>query len=461
MKEMKDVAQYALECALKKGCQQARVVLSTGEENEVEVRDGRVDRLHHSGGCQLSLNLFVDGSYSQISTNRLDSEEIERFIDKGIMSTRFLAKDPYRSLPEKEMYYRGEMDDLGLYDVGFRNVDVDEKIGVAKRIFEECTMHNAQPTVLSESEKCTIKGLNSEEVMSGSVEVISAMAAIADTETYNYLIDSNGFEGEKSRTLFMATSQVSVMGEDDERPEDYFYVNASHWGELRKEGVGAEALQRAVAKIGASRIDSGVYNVVVDRRVASQLVSPLMSAIKGEALHMKSSFLLDKLGEKIGSDRLTIVDNPRQYGKAGARLFDNEGIAVMGMPIVEGGVLRNYYISNYMSKKMGVEMTQGMTTILDFGLGDLDTAGLIRGMGNGLYITDFNGGNCNGTTGDFSYGVEGFWVENGVIVKPVSGMLITGNMLELWSNLVDVSNDPLGYTAWRVPSLMFNGVVVN
>ena len=461
MRNEKNIARYALEYALKKGCQQASVLLSTGEENEVEVRDGRVDRLHHSGGCQLSLNLFVDGSYSQISTNRLDSEEIERFIDKGIMSTRFLAKDPYRSLPEKEMYYRGEMDDLGLYDVGFRNVDVDEKIGVAKRIFEECTMHNAQPTVLSESEKCTIKGLNSEEVMSGSVEVISAMAAIADTETYNYLIDSNGFEGEKSRTLFMATSQVSVMGEDDERPEDYFYVNASHWGELRKEGVGAEALQRAVAKIGASRIDSGVYNVVVDRRVASQLVSPLMSAIKGEALHMKSSFLLDKLGEKIGSDRLTIVDNPRQYGKAGARLFDNEGIAVMGMPIVEGGVLRNYYISNYMSKKMGVEMTQGMITILDFGLGDLDTAGLIRGMGNGLYITDFNGGNCNGTTGDFSYGVEGFWVENGVIVKPVSGMLITGNMLELWSNLVDVSNDSLGYTAWRVPSLMFNGVVVN
>jgi PmbA protein len=114
-----------------------------------------------------------------------------------------------------------------------------------------------------------------------------------------------------------------------------------------------------------------------------------------------------------------------------------------------------------MSKKMGVQMTQGASTILDFALGCYDTAELIRCMGNGVYITDFNGGNCNGTTGDFSYGIEGFWVENGVIVKPVSGMLMTGNMLELWNNLVDTSNDPLGYTTRKVPSLMFANVVVN
>ena len=433
MEKGKNIAQYALEHALSAGCQQVRVVLSTGEENEVEVRDGKVDKLHHSGGCQLSLSLFVDGSYSTISTNRLEREEICRFIDKGIIGTRFLSKDPYRMLPEKTIYYSGEMNDFGLYDEGFKNVDVDEKIGVAQRMFEE---------IIDE-------------------RVISAMSVIADTETYNYLVDSNGFEGEKRRTLYMSTSQVSVMGEDDERPEDYCYANAQHWGNLKKVGVGAEALQRVVAKIGANRVDSGVYNVVVDRRVASQLVNPLISAIRGESLHMKSSFLLDKKGEKIASDKLTIVDNPRQYGVAGARLFDNEGIAVVGMPIVEKGVLKNYYISNYMSKKMGVPMTQGISTILDFALGGYDTAELIRIMGNGLYITDFNGGNCNGTTGDFSYGIEGYWVENGVIMKPISGMLMTGNMSELWNNLVDTSNDPLGYTAWKVPSLLFEGVIFN
>ena len=433
MEKEKNMTRYALEYALKKGCQQVRALFSAGEENEVEVRDGKVDKLHHSGGCQLSLSLFVDGSYSTISTNRLEKGELERFIDKGIIGTRFLTADLYRSLPEKEMYYRGEMDDFGLYDAEFKNVDVDEKIAVAKAIYDEVA----------------------------DERVISAMAGIADTETYNYLIDSNGFEGEKRRTLYMATAQVSVQGEGDERPEDYVYVNAQHWGCLQKEGVGAEALKRTVDKIGADRIDSGVYDVVVDRRVASQLVSPLISALRGEALHMKSSFLLDKKGEKIGSDRLTIVDNPRQFGKAGAKLFDNDGIAVVGMPIVEGGVLKNYYISHYMSKKMGVPMTQGSSTILDFSLGGEDTGGLIRNLARGLYITGFNGGNCNGTTGDFSYGIEGYWVENGVIVKPVSEMLMTGNMLELWENFVDSSNDPLGYTAWKLPSLLFEGVVVN
>ena len=106
-------------------------------------------------------------------------------------------------------------------------------------------------------------------------------------------------------------------------------------------------------------------------------------------------------------------------------------------------------------------MTQGGTTIVDFGLGESDTAGLLRNLARGLYITGFNGGNCNGTTGDFSYGIEGYWVENGVIVKPVSEMLMTGNMLELWNNFVDSSNDPLGYTAWKLPSLLFERVVCN
>ena len=433
MEKEKEMAHYALDYALRKGCQQARVVFSSGEENEVEVRDGKVDKLHHSGGCQLSLDLFVDGSYSSISTNRLEREELERFIDKGIVGTRFLAKDPYRSLPEKEMYYRGEMNDFGLYDAGFKSVDVDEKITVAKATYNE---------IVDE-------------------RVISAMAGIADSETYSYLIDSNGFEGEKRRTLYMSTAQVSVLSESDERPEDYFYVNAQHWDRLQKEGIGAEALKRTLSKIGASRVESGVYDIVVDRRVVSQLVNPVIMALRGESLHMQSSFLLDKKGEKIGSDKLTIVDNPRQYDKAGARLFDNEGIAVVGMPIIENGVLRNYYISNYMSKKMDVPMTQANPTILDFALGDTDTAGLIRNLGRGIYVTGFNGGNCNGTTGDFSFGIEGFWVENGVIVKPVSEMLITGDMLTLWSNLVDTSNDPLDYSAWKQPSLLFSAVVVN
>ena len=427
------MAHYALDYALRKGCQQARVVFSSGEENEVEVRDGKVDKLHHSGGCQLSLGLFVDGSYSSISTNRLEREELERFIDKGIVGTRFLAKDPYRSLPEESMYYRGEMNDFGLYDAGFKSVDVDEKITVAKATYNE---------IVDE-------------------RVISAMAGIADSETYSYLIDSNGFEGEKRRTLYMSTAQVSVLSESDERPEDYFYVNAQYWDRLQKDGIGAEALKRTLSKIGASRIESGVYDIVVDRRVVSQLVNPVIMALRGESLHMQSSFLLDKKGEKIGSDKLTIVDNPRQYDKAGARLFDNEGIAVVGMPIIENGVLRNYYISNYMSKKMDVPMTQANPTILDFALGDTDTAGLIRNLGRGIYVTGFNGGNCNGTTGDFSFGIEGFWVENGVIVKPVSEMLITGDMLTLWSNLVDTSNDPLDYSAWKQPSLLFSAVVVN
>lgn len=433
MKKEKEIAQYALDYALKHGCQHAKVLLAMGHENEVEIHDGKVNRLHHSGGCQLTLSLYVDGSFSGISTNRLDKLELERFIDKGVISTRYLAADPFRSLPDEEMYYRGEMNDFGLYDEEFDSVDIDAKIEVARATFDEVS----------------------------DERVISISTMVDDSESFNYIVDSNGFEGEMRRSQFAVSAQVCVAGEGDERPEDYDFALSPCWETLKREGVGMGAFSRVVGKIGADRIDSGIYNVVVDRRVASQLVSPLLSAIKGESLHMKSSFLLDRKGTKIASDRLTIVDNPLQYGKCGARLFDLDGVALKKMNVVENGVLCDYYISHYMSKKMGVGMTRGITTVLDFEHGVCDTAGLLAKMGSGVLITGFNGGNCNGTTGDFSYGIEGFVVENGVITKPISEMLMTGNMLDLWERLIDTSNDPMWYSAWNVPSLLFADVVLN
>ncbi|MFI3297126.1 MAG: TldD/PmbA family protein [bacterium] len=428
-----NILHHALEYALKKGCSDARLVLVTGEENELEWRDNAVDRLHHSSGCQLTISLYVDGRFSTINTNRLERNEVENFIDKGIINTRFLEPDPYRILPANELLYKGEMSNMGLYDENYNNIDINQKLALAKQISEEINDNR----------------------------IITASSMVDDNKSHKYIVTSSGFEGYSARSTYAASATVSVKGEGDERPEDYCFTLANNWQELTHKGIGTEALRRSVNKIGANRINSGKYNIVIDRWCSGSIFNPIIGALNGAALHQQSSFLLNRKGEKIASSLLTIKDNPLQYGRIGATLFDAEGAALNELNVIENGVLNNYYISRYYALKMGVEPTRGSAAIIDFAQSNNNTAELIKQLNNGVYITGFNGGNCNGTTGDFSYGIEGYLVENGIITKPISEMLMTGNMLTLWNNLTQVSNDPLPYMSINTPSLLFSDVILN
>jgi PmbA protein len=163
-------------------------------------------------------------------------------------------------------------------------------------------------------------------------------------------------------------------------------------------------------------------------------------------------------GEKIGSDLMTIVDDPFIVSGRGSRLFDSEGMATEKRSVVENGVLRTYYIDTYYGRKLEMEATSGGTTNLVFKPGEKDLEGLLAGIDRGILVTGFNGGNSNGATGDFSYGIEGFLVEKGKLVQPVAEMNITGNFKQLWKNLVAVGSDVDPSRSWRLPSLVFDNV---
>ena len=183
-----------------------------------------------------------------------------------------------------------------------------------------------------------------------------------------------------------------------------------------------------------------------------------MFALNGSALQQKNSFLLNKLNEKIASDRLTLTDEPHLVKASGARYFDTEGIATERRSIFDKGVLNTYFIDTYNAKKMGVDPTISGSSILVMETGDKNLDGLIAGVEKGILVTGFNGGNSNSSTGDFSYGIEGFLIENGKLTQPVSEMNVTGNLITLWNSLVSTGTDPRLNSYWRIPSLVFEGV---
>ena len=155
---------------------------------------------------------------------------------------------------------------------------------------------------------------------------------------------------------------------------------------------------------------------------------------------------------------MTIVDDPFIVSGRGSRLFDGEGMATELRSVVDAGILKTYYIDTYYAGKLDMEATSGSTTNLVFEPGEKDLEGMLADIDRGILVTGFNGGNSNGATGDFSYGIEGFLVEKGTLVKPVAEMNITGNFKSLWQNLVAVGSDVDPSRSWRMPSLVFDRV---
>ena len=246
--------------------------------------------------------------------------------------------------------------------------------------------------------------------------------------------------------------------EGEARPSSYWYDSALFYDKLVKSGIGATALERALRKLGQKKVASGKYTMVVDSVNSSSLLRPMLSALYGSALQQKNSFLLDKLNAKVGGGLLNLMDEPHIIGARGARYFDSEGVATEPRPIFEDGVLKTYFIDTYNSRKMGVEPTVDSPSLLVLKPGNKDLNGLVADVRKGILVTGFNGGNCNSSSGDFSYGIEGFLIENGKPTRPISEMNVTGNMITLWASLSAVGNDPRLSSSWRIPSLVFEDV---
>jgi PmbA protein len=373
----------------------------------------------------------VDNRYSAHSTNRLKKEELSVFIREAIAGTRYLSEDPFRTLPDPERYYKGGGPNLMTLDTGFNQHDPQQKINLAFR-----------------AEK---------EVRGKDDRIISVTASYFDGLSERVMVTSNGFKGDTANSYYGLNAEVSVQG-GDARPSSFWGESAVFFDALKKSGIGQQALELALKKIGQKKVASGKMEMIVENRMVPRLFSPLVSALNGSAIYQKNSFLVDQLEEKVFSEKLTVIDDPFIVSGRGSRLFDTEGLATKKRPVIAGGILKNYYIDTYYGKKLEISPTSGSNTNLVFETGNHDLAGLIATVKKGILVTGFNGGNCNGSTGDFSYGIEGFLIENGHVVLPVSEMNVTGNMKRLWSDVSEVGNDVYTNSSWLTPSVLFTDV---
>ena len=443
-----NIARHCIDYAIQQGASAARVSLSKGSLDSCTMLNGELDKVTHSADRSVYLYIFVDGRYGTFSTNRFEQEEVEAFIRNAVEMVRMLGQDEFRRLPDSSRTATDALTglELDLYDPCFEENTTESRLEKARRL-----------SIFNSLDTCDKYRLISEE------------CEYTESMDDNYVCDSQGFEGRHIESSYSCFSEMTIEDNEGNKYSGYWWEATPKADDMVIENCGRKALERAERQIGPLPRRGGRYKMVVDSTVATRLISPLFAALNATSIQQKMSFLEDSVGKRIFPEGLTIMDMARTPGKAGSRMFDTEGVATKNAPIIEKGVIKQYFVNTYMSGKMRIGPTVEdisrpcvMPYLKDEALPlaekDLSLKDILRRCANGILVTGFNGGNCNPVTGDFSYGVEGFAFSKGKITHPVREMLITGNMIELWNNLTAVGTDSLSSARWQVGSLAFENI---
>ena len=465
-KERLDLAEWAINEVLKAGANGTAVEINSHRRVDVEVRDGKLDRLSETHSNRLSIDIYLEHRFSSHSTSDLRRDALAKFIAEAADSTHYLSKDEFRGLPDPKYYPEGELADLAIFDPAYEKVETKHRVDLAREI--EAAARDGSSLGSSGSMGAGGAGGVGDTVStdslggsgsSGAGRIVSSSGSYSDSYVDVVRVHSNGFVGGTRSSSFEIEASVTVEDEGGSRPDDYCAAQTRFRMDLPDAGlVGREARERALAKLGQKKIESGRYDCVVENRAVRRLIRILQDPLSGRALQQKSSFLDGLIGTRIASRELTIVDDPTLAKGLASRSFDGDGLAARKMPIFENGVLRNYYIDNYYARKLGLEPTTAWPSNLVFNLGSKPLEEMIKQMGRGILIQGFIGGNSNSTTGDFSVGVSGMLIEGGAPVVSIHEMNIAGNAREFFGRLAELGNDPYLYSSMMSPSLLFQGV---
>ena len=430
-----DLAQYCLAFARQAGAQKVRITLSKSLMNLIGLLNGEVDKTAHALDRSLQLQLFVEGRYGAFSTNKLEKEGLEEFIREAIDTVKMLQEDSCRDLPAPERVAKDARTgrELGLYDPAYDTLTAEQRREMAL-----ASCHWPCGAIAEEGEYSD---------------------SVFDTLT----IDSQGLYARHTETSFEIGYETTVEDAQGNHFSSYWWDATPLLKDLQWKDCAEIAYKRALAQVGVQDTTGGKYTVVVDTECASTLLTPVLNALGGFALQQKNSFLVGSLGKQLFPEQLTILDLPRTPGETGCRLFDSEGVATREMPIIDKGVVKTYFLNTYIASKMGMAPTvEDATRVKVLPVGGCKTLDeLLEATGDCILVTGFNGGNSNPVTGNFSYGIEGFLVRGGKRVHPVRELLITGNFLQLWNNLVATADDARPCLSKLIPSLAFTNVDIS
>ncbi len=434
-KEMRDLALWSIETATAAGANDCRVGISGERFVEISYRNRKPENIKEASRKGLVIETYVEGRYSSQGTSDLRKIALQDFISSAVAATRLLAEDPYRTLPDPKYYEGRATTDLQVLDPDYNNLTSEERHSLVRTVEESC-------------------------LANGGPNVVSVTAMEYDSRKESVVLTSNGFAGERGSTSYSAGAEMTVNDEDDRRPNGYHYVSAVNREDMpAAEQIGAKAAERTLDLLGGKKLKTETLPMILENRNVSRLLSGLLGAMSGRSIQQKQSFIADHKDRPIAADRMVLVDDPLVPRGLGSRLYDSDGFATKKRTMIDSGILREFYLDWYYSRKLGWDPTTGGSSNLTIPPGTRSVKEIMKDLGRGMLVTGFIGGSSNSTTGDMSIGIIGRLFDRGEPTAAAAEMNIADNHLKLWHKLVEAANDPWIYSSQRMPSLVFEDIV--
>ena len=424
------------------GADAADALYHGDRSTDVHVRLGALENLDQSEGEEIGLRVFVGRRSASVSASDLARESLNALADRAVAMAREAPEDIYAGLAPEDRLQRGLAPDLDLDDG--REPDA--------------AALKARALVAEEAARA-VSGVTNSEGASAS----TGRSQIA-------LATSHGFAGGYAASAHsVGASMLAERGEQKQRDGAWHWVR--HLDALDDaQATGRLAGERAVARLGARKLPSGAMPVVFDPRVGSSLVAHLLGAISGPAIARRTSFLLERLGELVFADGITIVDDPLRSRGLRSRPFDGEGLPTAPRSLIDAGVLTGWLLDSASARQLdlaptghaarGVGGPPGVSASnVHVTPGAVSRQALIGGIKRGFYVTELIGQGVNGVTGDYSRGAGGFLIEDGQLGHPVAEVTIAGNLKDMFLNMSAADDLEFRY-AINVPTLRVDGMTV-
>ncbi len=440
---LSDLTQALLDAARAAGADSADALAASGTSVAISIRNGALEQAERSEGIEIGLRVLIGGRQACVSASDISEPTIRALAERGVAMAAEAPVDPHAGLAGPDQLASGW--DLATLDLS----DPAAEPGAA-------ALEQAARRV--EASAMAAKGITQVE------------ATAAYSKRSMHLAASNGFSGGYGRTS-TSLSGVAFTGQGTDMQRDYAGEYRTHAADMpAAEAIGHLAAERTLQRVGSVKPPTGTFPVVYDERVASSLIGHLLSAINGSSIARGSSWARELLGQQVLPQGLSLIEDPHRSRTSASRPFDAEGLPTRRRGIVEDGVLTGWVLDLATARKLGMASTGNAargtaappspsTTNIDLTQGARSRADLLADMGSGLLITSMIGSTINPTTGDYSRGASGFWVEGGKILHPVHECTVAGNLRDMLLRLIP-ANDARPYLSNRVPSLLVEGMTI-
>lgn len=438
---LKPALETLLTLAKKHGADAADAITAQGRSLSIGVREGALEDIDNSEAKDIGLRVFVGKRQACVSSSDLSKLSLDRLAERAVAMAKLAPEDPYCGLADPSRLAI-ETPELDVFDP--KELNAQELFARAQDVDKAAR---------------SLKGI----AQADGANAYTVRSAI-------YFMTTDGFaKGWRSSQHGLSVSAIAQNESSMER--DYDYASARWFEALPSpESIGLKAANRALARLGATQMDSAAMPVMFDQRVASSLLSSFIAAISGPTIARGVSFLKDSMGDTLFNDNITITDDPGRVRGHGSRPWDGEGVSCKSMNLIDKGKLTSWILNSASAKQLdlsttghasrGIGSPPGVSSSNTYiHAGEQSPQQMMSNIQNGLLITEMFGPSINSNTGDYSVGVAGFAIENGERAGPVSEITVAGNLKDMYKNMTPANNlefkQPIS-----APSLLIQEMVV-